>query len=149
MTERLITAALLRKRKACEGQVDAFEREWPEGMAVTAANLARCRALGLNVEWGGTPVVETAAGGLRGGAGPGAGSLQCGAGCGVGGLRGGEGSGAGGGVGGGVNCPSCGKNDPLPFKVAALIMGRYTDTVLEWACAFCGYKVSRITGKEI
>ena len=52
MTERLITAALLRKRKACEGQVDAFEREWPEGMAVTAANLARCRALGLNVEWG-------------------------------------------------------------------------------------------------
>ena len=46
-----ITAALLREWRAICPQLATFEREWPEGAEITAENMSRARALGLNVEW--------------------------------------------------------------------------------------------------
>jgi len=47
----LITAAMLRERKACEEQVEVFEREWPHGVALSEAALVRAAELELDLEW--------------------------------------------------------------------------------------------------
>jgi len=46
-----ITAALLREWGVTCSQLATFEREWPEGAEITAKNVARARALGLDVDW--------------------------------------------------------------------------------------------------
>lgn len=44
-----ITAKWARRMKACPGQVAIFEKEWPDGANITAANIRRALKLGL--EW--------------------------------------------------------------------------------------------------
>lgn len=46
-----VTKKLLQELNACEDQVEAFAAEWPDGCEITAENLTRCIALGLNIEW--------------------------------------------------------------------------------------------------
>ena len=47
----MITATMLRTLGACEGHVQRFEAEWPDGAEVTPATLERAHALGLDVPW--------------------------------------------------------------------------------------------------
>ena len=56
-----ITAAMLRRMGACEEQVAAFEEEWPDGADVTEKNALRAVALGLDVDWLATRVLNGAA----------------------------------------------------------------------------------------
>ena len=46
-----ITAALLRRHCACDGQVEKFEKEWPRGAAVTLSNVRRAIAFGFDICW--------------------------------------------------------------------------------------------------
>lgn len=47
-----ITAQMLRDNKACEPQVNIFEREWPSGVEITEASILRMVELSLEIEWG-------------------------------------------------------------------------------------------------
>ena len=47
----IVTAKWLRERGACKDQIEVFEREWPFGADVTAANIRHAAKLGLNVGW--------------------------------------------------------------------------------------------------
>ena len=42
---------MLRRARACHRQVEIFEREWPEGAAVTLENVQRAAELGLDLDW--------------------------------------------------------------------------------------------------
>jgi len=46
-----VTAADLRRKKACSGQVAIFEAEWPDGVEVTEASLLRASSLRLALWW--------------------------------------------------------------------------------------------------
>lgn len=46
-----ITRRWAQRREACEGQVEIFAKEWPDGAELTRANLMRAAALGLSVAW--------------------------------------------------------------------------------------------------
>lgn len=46
-----VTSGLLKRHKACGGDLETFAKEWPRGAKVTMANIARARELGLDVGW--------------------------------------------------------------------------------------------------
>ena len=47
----ILTAAHLLDAGACRGQVELFRRTFPDGAALTLANIKRARAAGLSVGW--------------------------------------------------------------------------------------------------
>jgi len=46
-----VTAQMLRRKHACEGQVAIFEKEWPDGAEVTFDSCQRAVALDLDISW--------------------------------------------------------------------------------------------------
>jgi hypothetical protein len=48
---RKITAAMLRRAKACREQLAIFEREWPDGAEVTEENALQAMEIGLDTGW--------------------------------------------------------------------------------------------------
>lgn len=52
-----ITAAWLRRRRACPEQVHTFAKEWPDGAEITLENLLRAATLNLNLDWFGQHIL--------------------------------------------------------------------------------------------
>ena len=47
----IINSDWLKSKDACQGNIDIFSTEWPEGCEVNHQNLERAFALGLDIKW--------------------------------------------------------------------------------------------------